>query len=55
LFELKKVEEDFAEFKRTVKNEREKEGKKWEESTNRLRESLQNNSEDSVFKIKQLE
>jgi hypothetical protein len=43
------VEEDFAEFKRTVKLEKEKEAKKQEETITKLRNSLEFAQEDSTF------
>jgi hypothetical protein len=45
------LEEDFAQFKRTVKAEKEKEQKKFEESLQKLKEDSKQNNEDYDFTI----
>ena len=53
-FELKKTEEDFAEWKRQHKIEKEKEAKKTEEAISKLKSNLELTKEDSTFEREQL-
>lgn len=46
-FELKKMEEDFAQFRRNTKIEREKEVKKWEDAYQQMRQNYTESVEDS--------
>jgi hypothetical protein len=50
-FELKKLEEDFAEFKRQTKLEKEKEAKKNEEQVTKLRNCLETSTENSAYRL----
>ena len=49
-FEYKKLEEDFAEFKRNAKTEKEREQKKNEEMVLKLKSALECSNEDGEYK-----
>lgn len=53
-FELKKLEEDFAQFKLSSRQEKEKQVKKWEEAYNNIKNTLEYTNQDSSLKLLRL-
>lgn len=50
-FEFKKIEEDFAQYKRTARCEKEKEAKKNEQTICKLKSSLESTTEDGAYTL----
>lgn len=53
-FQLKKLQEDFAQYKLNSRLEKEKEIKRWQEAYNHLKNTLEFNNQDSSIKLLKL-